>query len=88
MACKLLVAACGIYFPDQGLNLGPLHWESGVLATGPPGKFLKSYKNMTNLFLILLIRHGLNTYPFENVFTLFMITHIKDFVIPGHTYEC
>ena len=34
----LFVVACGIQFPDQGLNLGPLHWEHGVLATGPPGK--------------------------------------------------
>ena len=25
---------CKIYFPDQGLNPGPLHWECGVLATG------------------------------------------------------
>ena len=25
------------YFPDHGLNLGPLHWEHRVLATGPPG---------------------------------------------------
>ena len=24
--------------PDQGWNLGPLHWELGVLATGAPGK--------------------------------------------------
>ena len=31
----LLVAACGIKFPDQGSNPGPLHWKSGVLATGP-----------------------------------------------------
>ena len=23
MACELLVVECGIYFPDQGLNLGP-----------------------------------------------------------------
>ena len=38
VACELLVAACGIYFPNQGLNLGPLHWECRVLATGPPGK--------------------------------------------------
>ena len=30
--------ACGIYFPDQGSNLGPLRWECGVSATGPPGK--------------------------------------------------
>ena len=25
--CKLLLATCGTYFPDQGLNLGPLLWE-------------------------------------------------------------
>ena len=36
---ELLVVAGGIWFPDQGLNLGPLHWELGVLATGPAGKF-------------------------------------------------
>ena len=33
--------ACGIEFPDQGLNLGPLHWELRVLTTGPPGKSLQ-----------------------------------------------
>ena len=29
VAFELLVATCGIHeqFPDQGLNLGPLHWE-------------------------------------------------------------
>ena len=27
-------------FPDQGSNLGPLHWEHGVLATGPLRKSL------------------------------------------------
>ena len=37
-ACKLLAAACEILFPDPGSNLGPLHWERGVLATGPPRK--------------------------------------------------
>ena len=36
--------ACGIQFPDQGSNLGPLHWEHGVLPTGPPGKSPGSYK--------------------------------------------
>ena len=35
-----LVVVCGIYFPDQRLNLGPLHWEHRVLATGLPGKSL------------------------------------------------
>ena len=28
-----------IQFPKQGSNLDPLHWESRVLVTGPPGKF-------------------------------------------------
>ena len=35
--------ACGIQFPDQGLNLGSLHWECGVLTTAPPGKSLKRF---------------------------------------------
>ena len=34
----LSVATCGIQFPDPGSNPGPLHWERGVLATGPLGK--------------------------------------------------
>ena len=37
-ACEPLIEACGIQFPDQGLNLGPLRWERRVSATGPPGK--------------------------------------------------
>lgn len=31
---------CGMWFPDQGSNLGALQWESGVLGTGPSGKNL------------------------------------------------
>ena len=34
----LLAVACEIYFPEQGSNPGPLHWEHGVLANEPPGK--------------------------------------------------
>ena len=34
-ACELLVEASGLQFSDQGWNLGLLHWERGVLATGP-----------------------------------------------------
>ena len=33
-----LVVACGLSFPDQGSNLGPLHWELEVLAPGTPAK--------------------------------------------------
>ena len=29
--CWVLVVACGIWFPDQGSNLGPLHGEWGGL---------------------------------------------------------
>ena len=38
--------SCGmqnLQFPNQGLNLGPLHWEDGVLATGPPGMSLEHF---------------------------------------------
>ena len=37
-ACELLAVACGIWLPDQELIPGPLHWEHGFLANGPPGK--------------------------------------------------
>ena len=37
---RSLAEACGIQFPHRELNPGPLHWEHGVLATGPPGKSL------------------------------------------------
>jgi len=43
--CRALVAvrgvsavACGLWIPDQESNSGLLHWEHGVVATGPPGK--------------------------------------------------
>ena len=32
------VAAYRLYFTDPGLNPGPLHWEYGVLTTGPSRK--------------------------------------------------
>ena len=28
-------------FPDQGLNLQPLHWKHRVLTTGPPERSFK-----------------------------------------------
>ena len=53
-ACELLVAACGIQFPDQELNLGPLHWELGILATGPPGKSFLFFFKLTFIISIFL----------------------------------
>ena len=32
----------GSWFPDWGSNPCPLHWENGVLITGPPGKSPKT----------------------------------------------
>ena len=42
---QTLAAACGIWFPDYGWNPGSLHWENGVLATGPPGKSCRALFN-------------------------------------------
>ena len=35
--------ACGIYFPDQGSNPGPLYWKHGAWAIGPPRKSLRYF---------------------------------------------
>ena len=51
---RLLVAACGIQFPDEGLNLGRLHWERGVLATGPPVKSQARAFLLKEIFLLLI----------------------------------
>ena len=32
LAVLVFVVACGIYFPDQGLNLGSLHQQQGVVS--------------------------------------------------------
>ena len=47
-AYELLLVTCGTWFPDQGWNLGPLHWELGVLATGP------LWESFPLFFLILI----------------------------------
>ena len=35
---SVFIAARGVWFSDQGSNLGLLHWEHEVLATGPLGR--------------------------------------------------
>ena len=45
----VLVVACGISFPDQGSNLGPMDCKRSVLATSPPGtsqKMVFLYKSI------------------------------------------
>ena len=55
------LAACGIQFPEQGMNPGPMHWECGVLATGPPGKSLW-LPLITNLYFLNLWMHVFCTF--------------------------
>ena len=57
VACKILVPVCelsvmayGIYFPNQGPNLGPLHWEHRALATGQPEKSSHLISDIINNF--------------------------------------
>ena len=38
--------ACGILFPDQGLNQGPLHWECGVFNSWTTGKSILRLLNV------------------------------------------
>ena len=52
------VAACRIQFPDQESNQNPLHWEIGVLTTGPSGMSLE----MKPLGIIRF-RRGLDSVP-------------------------
>lgn len=40
MGSLIFVVVYEILFPDQRLNLGSLHWDCGVLATGPPWRTL------------------------------------------------
>ena len=84
VTCEFLVVACGIQFPDLGLNLGPLHWEPRVLATGPPGKspfpicmpfisFLGDYKWLTLpvLWQIAVARVGICVSVLEGKLSVF-----------------
>ena len=51
----------GSQFPDQGLNLSPLHWKFRVLTTGPPGKSLwyllkvESSISVTYFYFVIVI---------------------------------
>ena len=51
-----LVAACGIWLPEQASNLGHQHWERGVLVTGPPGKSL-FFESLSSGFVYLFRFH-------------------------------
>ena len=78
---NLSVVACGIQFPDQRSNLGPLCWEHRVLATGPTGKSLISLL-MTNLLgeMVLCICMYVHVCIYTHIFTCIHCTHILDII--------
>ena len=63
VACEFLVVACGIQFPDQGSNPGPLRWERRVLVTGTP------WKSLHCLFIYL---YFFNERFLKKIFVLFI----------------
>ena len=50
-AGEILIAACGIWFPDQGSHPCSLDWDLRVLATGPAGKSPPDVFNVHSLWL-------------------------------------
>ena len=54
-----LGVACGIQFPDQGSNLGPLHWQRGVLPLDHQGSLddFTSDGSSSSLLLIICSDH-------------------------------
>ena len=50
----VVVAACGTWFPDQGLYPGPLQWKRGILTTEPLGKSQGSIILMSSYTLTCL----------------------------------
>lgn len=54
MVWRIFIAPCGTWFPDQGLNWGPLHREGSILAPGPPRKspFYSSFVQILTQFSI------------------------------------
>ena len=74
LSCGMQLRSCGTWnlFPGQGSNLGSLHWEPRVLATGPP---VKSQHTFTLILEILPEQIGereviLNEVDFMIPFTL------------------
>ena len=76
---QVLAVACIIQFADQGSNLGPLHWDCRVPATGPPMKFIKEnvmqpLKLHFQIFcsvLVSLLRYNLYTIKFTGLKCLY-----------------
>ena len=54
--------SCGMQglVPDQGMNLGTLHWEHRVLATGPPVKTPNYSLSLHHIYLVIALSRSCN----------------------------
>ena len=79
---EFLVAACGIQFPDQEMNLGSLNWKHGVLATGLPGKSHHLLFYLTNSLPPSLLEHGL--WEDKGLYLFCSLLHLQSSNTAGH----
>ena len=79
--CGMRTLSCSMWnwFPDQGSNPGPLHWEHRVLATGPPGKSPGHTFKLTSLFSEMYGTHEfcLSRQEKKKTWTLFFPPHTR-----------
>ena len=68
--------ACGNQFPNQVLNLGPLHQEHGVLPTGPPGKSLDLMVSFDEQMFFILVQLSLSNELIDISFIICFISFL------------
>ena len=81
-------ATCGIHFPKEGSELGPLHWKLGVLDAGPPGYSSMIWFSFRKHCAVRIL-HGKQTHIIDQVWTFLLGTgwkkdlHISPFGFPS-----
>ena len=79
-----LLVARGIWFPGQGLDLGPLRSQCRVLATGPPGmsqNFLKTMRQLGELNSVWILEIPRNTIRFRYKYCIFRYEELMSFML-------
>ena len=72
------VALCDMWnFPEQGLNLGPLHWKCVVLTIGPSGKSRDSCC-LVSFLEIMLGKPALRNVIFKQIYRrVLILEHLR-----------
>ena len=71
-------ATCGIHFPKEGSELGPLHWKLGVLDAGPPGYSSMIWFSFRKHCAVRIL-HGKQTHIIDQVWTFLLGTGWKTY---------